>query len=364
MTAVFVSFAYGLFILCAAPLLLPILGTKIDTYDFCYSYILWTVVIGAVPTVFNVTIANLIRTEGYSKQAGFGVALGGILNIIIDPVFIFAFKLEIVGAAIATMLSNVIASLYFIVFLFKIRKNTVINAKPRFYTIKNGIATDVLLGGLPSFTMMMLSCLSNNVLNKLISSWSTEAMAGMGIAKKIDMIAFSVAQGMTQGVLPLFAYNYAAGKRKRMKKSIGVTLAYTLGFSMLSLFVLYFFAEPVVRLFIEDPETVAYGQKFIKIICFLCPSIAVNYMVVAVFQATKRRVQSIILSILRKGSIDIPLMIAFNSLFGVEMIPWATPISDWLALVVAVCMLIPFLKKMQQAEHAENQNRLYDTVGE
>ncbi len=195
--------------------------------------------------------------------------------------------------------------------------------------------------------MMMLSCLSNSVLNNLITSWSTEAMAGMGIAKKIDMIAFTVAQGMTQGVLPLIAYNYASGDRKRMNNSIGVTAAYTLGFAMVALFVLYFFAEPVVQLFIKDPTTVDYGQKFVKIICFLCPSMAVNYLVIAVFQATKRRTQSLILSVLRKGSLDIPIMIAFSSFFGVEMIPWATPISDWIALVVAVCMLIPFLRKMK-----------------
>ncbi len=346
-TAGIVSLIYGLIIFLSAPTLLPILGAKADTYDYCYSYVFWTVVIGAVPTVLNVTLSHLVRAEGYSKQAAFGVALGGILNIILDPIFIFVFKLEVAGAAIATMLSNLIATLFFVGFLYKIRKNTVLTANPKCYAAKNKIASDILLGGLPSFAMMMLSCLSNSVLNNLITSWSTEAMAGMGIAKKIDMIAFAVAQGMTQGVLPLIAYNYASGDRKRMNKSIGVTAAYTIGFAMVALFVLYFFAGPVVELFIKDPTTVEYGQKFVKIICFLCPSMAVNYLVIAVFQATKRRTQSLILSVLRKGSLDIPIMIAFSSFFGVEMIPWATPISDWIALVIAICMFVPFLKKMK-----------------
>ncbi len=346
-TAGIVSLIYGLIILLSAPTLLPVLGAKADTYDYCYSYVFWTVVIGAVPTVLNVTMSHLIRAEGYSKQAAFGVALGGILNIILDPIFIFVFKLEVAGAAIATMLSNLIATLFFVGFLYKIRKNTVLTANPKCYAAKNKIASDILLGGLPSFAMMMLSCLSNSVLNNLITLWSTEAMAGMGIAKKIDMIAFAVAQGMTQGVLPLIAYNYASGDRKRMNKTIGVTAAYTIGFAMVALFVLYFFAEPVVQLFIKDPTTVDYGQKFVKIICFLCPSMAVNYLVIAVFQATKRRTQSLILSVLRKGSLDIPIMIAFSSFFGVEMIPWATPISDWIALVIAICMFVPFLKKMK-----------------
>ncbi|MCD8068251.1 MAG: MATE family efflux transporter [Lachnospiraceae bacterium] len=347
-TAAVVSLIYGIVILLAAPALLPVLGAKADTYDYCYRYIFWVVVVGALPTVLNVTMSHLVRAEGYSRQAGFGVALGGVLNIVLDPVFIYGLKLEIRGAAIATMLSNLIAALFFLIFLYRKRKSTVITLDIRRYAVKNRIASDILLGGLPSFTMMMLSCLSNSVLNHLITSWSTEAMAGMGIAKKIDMVSYSVAQGMTQGVLPLIAYNYASGDKKRMNKSIGVTLAYTLTFSVTALIVLYFFAEPVVQLFIKDPETVAYGQKFVKIICFLCPSTGINYMVIAVFQATKQRTQSIILSVLRKGSLDIPLMIAFSRFFGVEMVAWASPISDWIALVVALFMLIPFLKKMRK----------------
>ena len=210
-TAVAVSFVYGLTVLLAVPYLLPILGTKADTHAYCRSYITWTVAIGALPTVLNATLSHFVRTEGYSKQAGFGVAMGGLLNILLDPVFIFAFKLEIAGAAIATMLSNLIAMLYFIGSLYKIRRDTVIAAGPKWYTIKNGVASDIFWGGLPSFTMMMLSCLSNGVLNDLVSSWSTEAMAGMGIAKKINMFSLAVAQGMTQGVLPLFANTYASG---------------------------------------------------------------------------------------------------------------------------------------------------------
>ncbi len=353
-TSLIVSLLYSMFILLSRSWLLPLLGTKTDTYDFCTKYVFWTVVIGAIPTVMNVTLSHLVRTEGYSKQAGFGVAMGGVLNILLDPIFIFAFNLEIAGAAIATMLSNLIATLYFVRLLYKIRHNTIITPNIKYYSAKNGIASDVVIGGFPSFTMMILSCVSNSVLNKLITSWSTEAMAGMGIAKKIDMIAFSVAQGMSQGVLPLIAYNYSSGNRTRMKQSIKVTLTYALSIAVFAMFILYFFAEPVVSLFISDNTTIFYGQKFLKIICVLCPSAAVNYMVIAVFQATKQRTQSIILSILRKGSLDIPLMIAFSHFFGVTMIPWATPISDWIALVIAVLMLIPFLKKMRITEAISN----------
>ncbi len=112
-TALAVALFYGIFIFLARPWFLPMLGTNTETYDFCSSYVFWTITIGAIPTVLNAGLAHLIRTEGYAKQAGFGVALGGVLNIALDPIFIFIFRLEITGAAIATMLSNAAAMTFF-----------------------------------------------------------------------------------------------------------------------------------------------------------------------------------------------------------------------------------------------------------
>lgn len=332
------------------------LGTNTETYDFCSSYVFWTITIGAIPTVLNAGLAHLIRTEGYAKQAGFGVALGGVLNIALDPIFIFIFRLEITGAAIATMLSNAAAMTYFFLFLYKIRKETVITPNPKYYSIADGIPGDVVVGGLPSFIMMMLGCLSNSVLNRLVTSYSNEAMAGMGIAKKIDMIAFSVAQGMTQGVLPLIAYNYASGNRERMDKSIQVTLIYTLIMACTATLTLFLFAAPITRCFINNDKTVTYGRDFLKVICFTCPSTAVNFMIITVFQATKQKVQPLILSLLRKGSLDIPLMIALNHFIGINGIAWATPLADWLALIVSLLLFLPYLNRIKkESDCGENK---------
>ncbi len=345
-TASFVALFYGVIIFLARPWFLPMLGANAKTYDFCSGYVFWTITIGAIPTVLNAGLAHLIRTEGYAKQAGFGVAFGGILNIVLDPIFIFAFHMEITGAAIATMLSNTAAMLYFFLFLYKIRKKTVITPNPKYYSIADGILGDVVIGGLPSFLMMMLGCLSNSILNRLVTSYSNEAMAGMGIAKKIDMIAFSVAQGMTQGVLPLIAYNYASGNQKRMSKSIRVTLTYTLIMACSATFILFFFASPITRCFIDNDATVSYGRDFLKVICFTCPSTAVNFMIIMVFQATRQKVQPLILSMLRKGSVDIPLMIVLNHLIGINGIAWATPLADWLTLIVSLFLFLPYINKV------------------
>lgn len=347
-TAVFVALFYGVIIFLTRPWFLPVLGTNDETYNFCSSYVFWTITIGAIPTVLNAGLAHLIRTEGYAKQAGFGVAFGGLLNIALDPLFIFVFRMEITGAAIATMLANSAAMIYFFLFLYKIRKKTVITPNLKYYSIAGGIPGDVVVGGLPSFIMMMLGCLSNSVLNRLVTSYSNEAMAGMGIAKKIDMIAFSVAQGMTQGVLPLIAYNYASGNRKRMNRSIQITLVYTLIIACTATLTLFLFAATITGCFINNDKTVAYGRDFLKVICFTCPSTAVNFMIITVFQATKQKVQPLILSLLRKGSLDIPLMIVLNHFIGINGVAWATPLADWFALIVSLLLFLPYINKIKR----------------
>jgi len=349
-TALAVALFYGIVIFLTRPWFLPVLGTNTATYDFCSSYVFWTITIGAIPTVLNAGLAHLIRTEGYAKQAGFGIAFGGVLNIALDPVFIFVLHMEITGAAIATMLSNTAAMIYFFLFLYKIRKKTVITPNPKYYSASHGIPGEVVIGGLPSFIMMMLGCLSNSVLNRLVTSYSNEAMAGMGIAKKIDMIAFSVAQGMTQGVLPLVAYNYASGNRKRMSSAIRITLIYTLIIACTATLTLFLFASPITRCFINNDETVSYGRDFLKVICFTCPSTAVNFMIITVFQATKQKVQPLLLSLLRKGSLDIPFMIALNYFIGIKGIAWATPLADWLALIVSLFLFVPYINKIKKED--------------
>ena len=166
--------------------------------------------------------------------------------------------------------------------------------------------------------------------------------------KKIDMIAFSVAQGMTQGVLPLIAYNYASGNRKRMNNSIRTTLIYTLIIACTATLTLFLFAAPVTRCFINNDETVSYGKEFLKVICFTCPSTVVNFTIITVFQATKQKVQPLILSLLRKGSLDIPFMIVLNHFIGLNGVAWATPMADWLALAVSLLLFLPYINKIKK----------------
>lgn len=343
---VIVSLGYGIAVLLLRDMLLPLLGTDAATMGFCSSYIFWTVGVGAVPTVLNAALAHLVRSEGYSGQASFGVAFGGVLNIVLDPIFIFLFKLEIAGAAVATMLSNVAATIYFFAFLYRIRKVSAITPSPKCFTLRHGIPGEVFAVGLPSFLMTLMSTLSNLTLNKIIAGDSNEAVAGMGIAKKIDLMAFAIAQGMTQGTLPLIGYNYSSGDRKRMLDALKALLIDCLVIAFAGMTLMFFAATPITRCFIDDAATVEFGRTFLRIVCLACPTTALNFMAIMVFQATGQKVRPLILSLLRKGGLDIPLMLLLNHFAGIRGIAWATPLADLLALSVSITLIIPYLKKL------------------
>lgn len=346
-TCIAVSFLYGLLIFALRPVLLPLIGSDADTYPYAYQYIFWTITVGAVPTVFNPMIANLIRAEGYSAQASFGVAFGGILNIVLDPIFIFALHLEIAGAAIATMLSAWAATVYFLVFLYSKRTVTVITMNPRYYTIRETISLQTILIGLPNFVISFMATLSNAVLNPLVAAYSNEALAGIGIAKKIDLLAFAIAQGMTQGTLPLISYNYASGNRQRMMKIIRTTLLYGLVIAFAGMALLLLSAAPLSRLFIDDAATASYSKYFLRVIALTCPTTTLTLLTISVFQATAKKVQPIIISTLRKGLLDIPLMLILNHFFQISGLVWAIPLADWSALAIALVLFVPYIRKLR-----------------
>ena len=161
------------------------------------------------------------------------------------------------------------------------------------------------------------------------------------------MLAFAVATGMTQGVLPLIAYNYGAGNRARMSAAIKTSFLYGLLTSAVSTLLLFFAAAPVVRLFINNAATVAYGEYFLKIICVPTPAVVAAMMIITILQATGKKTLPLFLSMLRKGLLDIPFMYLMNAAVGSMGIPWATAIADGLTLLISVAFFLPYFKRLR-----------------
>lgn len=341
-----VSLLYSLIIfIIQEPLLLNLLGADETTLQYSIDYMFWVVVIGALPTVFSATLAHLIRATGKATQASIGITIGAVANIILDPIFIFVFKLEIVGAAIATCISNAIACIYFIIYLYKDKYNSVLSFNLKNLFIKTKVAGDILLSGLSSFLMMLMAIFSNASINKLMSNYSAAAISGVSIAKKVDLCIIAFAQGLTNGILPLIGYNYASGDKIRMKKIIKFSMTVVLTFSITCVIIFSLIPKPLVSIFIKDPETINYASKFLRILCLSMPLTSLIFIFNTVFQATKQNGKALITILLRKGVIDIPLMIGLNLLIPIYGVVMSQPLVDVIGVTIAIILYIIYLKK-------------------
>ena len=353
-----VSILYSVIILLFRSELAYLIGGDTDSFDFIQKYMFWTMIIGSLPTVLNSLFGHLIRSVGASKQASFGMSLGAVMNIILDPIFMFVLLPkghEVEGAAIATMLSNCCATLYFFFYLKQVKDSPVFTLAPSYALEDRKVWAEVLSIGLPAVLSTSLAMLSNIFANSLVSNYGSKAVAGMGIAKKINTLAFNITLGLTQGVLPLIGYNYAAKKYKRMKDIVLFTLGVALSFTCFCVLLFEFNREFLVRFFIKDQETIYEGQRFLSIIALGVPLCAITYTMNTVFQATGQRKKSFILSILRKGLLDIPLMFLFRGMFERLGVVMATPVAEGISAIIAFVLFIPMVKKLLN-EEKNNKN--------
>ena len=342
---------YGIVIFFARPVLIPLIGGNTDSYPYIYDYMFWTMVVGAVPTLGNALCGHLVRSIGAAKEAGFGMSMGGVLNIILDPIFMFVLLprgMEVTGAAIATCLSNTAALTYFIIYLYRHRDNPVFTFSPTDFTVHEGIPGEVFSIGTAAALQTTLAMVSNIFANKLVVEYGTAAVAGMGIAKKVNMIAFNTSLGLTQGVLPLIAYNYGARKFERMNEVIRFTAAVALGYTTCCTIFFRVFARQFITFFISDPASVEFGTRFLSVIAFAAPLCALSFMANTIFQAAGRRRSSFILSIMRKGVVDIPAMYVFKMLLGLNGVTLATPFAEVTSAITATVLYRKFKKDLEE----------------
>lgn len=323
------------------------LGASFADLGFTDRYIFWMFIIGAVPSVLSQVLAHFARSLGFAKAAGIGLTLGGILNIILDPVFIFTFgfNLGVTGAAVATMFSNTAALAYFSVLFYRHRGQWSVSFRMMDALPQRQIAVLVLSIGLPSALISLLSAVSNGVLNNLISKHGEVAVAAVGIAKKMDILPANIAVGITQGSLPLIAFSHGAGRGERAKKLLSVTGILAFAATTAIVAFLEIFAAPVSRIFIRDAETVQYATQFIRRLCLSVPLYAVTITINSFFQAVNKPKHAFAISVIRKGIFDLPLMVLFDSFFVVTSIIWVQPIMDLAAVVVSLLILRRFFRK-------------------
>ena len=352
--SIFCGLLFSLLYVIFQPFVLTILGADATTAEATAGYLRWTVACGAAPTILNVVMAYLVRAEGAALHASIGTMSGCILNIILDPVFILPWGLNMgaEGAGLATFLSNCVACGYFFVLLYVKRENTHVCIKPSMFCLKRRIVLGVCGVGIPASIQNLLNVTGMTVLNNFTSSYGSDAVAAMGITQKINMVPMQIAMGLSQGIMPLISYNYASGNTPRMKK----TLTFAAKISLTALVIVaagyYVGAGALVRMFMQDPTIVAYGTRFLRGFCLGLPFLCMDFLAVGVFQAVGLGKNAFIFAILRKVVLEIPALIILNALFPLYGLAYAQFTAEIILAAAAVVVLIRLFGRLERGERA------------
>ena len=330
--------------------LLNLLGATEETLGATIGYARWTVTFGAVPAILNVVLAYLVRAEGAAMHASIGTMSGCFLNILLDPIFILPWGLNMgaEGAGLATFLSNCVACLYFFVLLYVKRGRTYVCVNPKMFSFKRHIVVGVCAVGIPASIQNLLNVTGMSVLNNFTSAFGSNAVAAMGIAQKINSVTVQIALGLSQGIMPLISYNYASGNIKRMKKTFFFTPRIALVFLVLMEIAYYAGARTWVGLFMQDQQIVDYGARFLRGFCLGMPFLAIDFLAVGVFQACGLGKNAFLFAILRKVVLEIPALFILNALFPLYGLAYAQFAAELVLAIAAVIVLARLFRRLER----------------
>ena len=329
--------------------LLTLLGTDAQTLDATAGYLHWTVCCGALPAILNVVQSYMVRSEGSTLHASIGTMSGCLLNIVLDPIFILPWGLNMgaAGAGLATFLSNCVACLYFVV-LARIKKGkTFVSMDLRLLPkLTAEQIRDILGVGIPASTQNLLNVTGTTLLNNFTAPFGAAAIAAMGISQKLYMIPMQVSLGFSQGIMPLVSYNYASGNRKRMKQTILFAMRIIVC-SMLFLTVVYYLSAPaMIRAFMDSEEIIAYGSRFLRVMSLGFVFLCTDFLAVGVFQALGMGRNALLFAICRKLVLEIPLLFLLNHFYPLYGLPFAQLITE----IFLSCLGVIMLRRIFRAE--------------
>ena len=332
------ALAFSLLVLIAMNPLLKLLGASSNTLPYAKQYVLTTTVFGGIPTILSMAMPQLLRNAGFSREAGIGVGIGSLLNVLLDPLFMFVLLpkgSEVLGAGIATMLSNVISLIYFIFMFRRLRDRTVLSIPRRIEKISSEQKRSLYSVGIPAAFAIFLFDLVTIVINRLTASYGDTALAAMGIVLKLERIPIQVGLGVCLGMVPLVAYNYGAGNRIRMRQFVSLSRTVILGFSCTCAILFWIFAQPLVSAFVANGETVDQGVLFLRGRCLSLPFMMIGYHIVNYMNAVDKGKVSFLLALIRHIVLIIPIMIGMNLIWGLNGLIWSQLVADFLNAVIA-----------------------------
>ena len=328
--------------------LLVLIGADAVTVRATQGYLKWTVVFGAVPSILNVVMAYLVRAEGSAMHASIGTMTGCLLYIVLDPLFVLPqfIGMGAEGAGLATFISNCVAVLYFLVLLCVKRKETYVSLSPRNVCFKRFIVLGVCAVGVPASIQNLLNVTGMTLLNNLTSGYGADAVAAMGIAQRLNNVPFSIANGFTQGLMPLVSYNFASGNYKRMKDGVRFSAKVIIAGLLVIALAYSLFADFFISIFMSNQEVVSYGISFLRGFSLGIPFLGIDFLAVAVFQAVGKGLYSFIFAITRKIILEIPAIIILSLIFPLYGLAYSQFAAEIVMAVLAVFTLLRLFRKL------------------
>ncbi len=332
----------ALFLIFMEPIL-SLIGASSDTWDLAKTYLMIVVCSGPFVLISN-CYSNVIRTEGESGRACIGQLLGNLLNVVLDPVMILGFGWNIAGAAIATVIGNVIGAGYYISYFLRGKSSLSVRLKD--FTLREKVCSSVLAIGVPAALGSMLMSVSQIIINSQMAEYGDMAIAGMGVAMKVVTITGMVCIGLGQGVQPLLGYCVGAKLWERFKDVFKFSFIFSFILGVVLTVICYLFTNQIVSAFLADVTAFDYAVQFAKILLTTSPIFGVFYVLTNALQAMGAATASLVINLSRQGIIFIPILFILKAVLGLTGLVWAQPVADILSILLAAVLYVNTYKKL------------------
>lgn len=315
--------------------ILHLLGAGKDTWEYASQYYTY-MALGAPAVILSLTPGNLMRTEGLAVEAMIGTVVGSVVNIILDPVFIFGLGMGAGGAAIATVLGNLVTDIILVCFVLK--KSRKLTLSIHISGVKKQDLLAVFAIGIPASVTNLMQSLGMALMNRYLVQYGTDKVAAMGIAMKVNMIVMLIMVGFAFGAQPLIGYNYGAENRERLRKIIRFDLCVELVFSVVCAGLLALCAPQIMGIFMKDVGIIASGSLMLRCLLVSMPCAGVILVFTTVFQAAGKALPALVLSVSRQGVVFALCIFILSRLAGYYGIIASQAAADVLTAVIAVIL--------------------------
>ncbi len=323
------------------------LGAKENTFDYTRQYV-FIILLGSLFTMGNYTAGQLLRSEGSVRHSIIGMVAGTIVNIILDPIFIFGLKLQIRGAAVATILGNGVGMLISLCIYASGR--SLLRPSLKMLRPTGEILREIFWVGVPATLETLLTSVAYIVNNNLAVAYGELTVAAMGVSQKVMSLGNYVYQGFAAGTQPLMGYNYGAKNYRRMLDVLksGVLVVSSVELCIMGFFGI--FAPQLIGIFTDSPEVIATGAKVLRTIMCILPFVGAVSMSRTSFQAMGKAQYAFVITLIRQLILYVPLLLILDHIFGFDGMIWAQPITEIIMMAVSVTMLAKMISSFIKKE--------------